>query len=75
MNDSEDISNIPQFKTITGIDKERLNTLNERQSIVLPSTAQLNADLRKSMDTARDELNSLATQENKQREKAKANCK
>ncbi|KAH4019275.1 hypothetical protein HBI81_192440 [Parastagonospora nodorum] len=67
------VKQLGTFKTITGIDKERLNTLNERQSIVLPSTAQLNTDLRKSMDTARDELNSLAIQENKQREKAKAN--
>ncbi|KAF2820946.1 hypothetical protein CC86DRAFT_459184 [Ophiobolus disseminans] len=67
------VKQLGQFNTTTGIDKDRLNELNDRQSIVLPSTAQLNADLRKAMDTARDQLNALARTENQQRDKAKAN--
>ncbi|GAB7354907.1 hypothetical protein MBLNU459_g5539t1 [Dothideomycetes sp. NU459] len=67
------VKQLGEFKTTTGIDKERLNTLDDRQSIVLPTTAQLNADLRKLMDTARDELNALAKTENAKADKAKAN--
>ncbi|MCJ1396732.1 hypothetical protein MMC18_009624 [Xylographa bjoerkii] len=68
------VDKLVMFRTTTGIDKDELNKLNDRSSIVLPSTAQLNDELRKAMDIARDELNNLVKLENSQSDKAKANA-
>ena len=59
-----------QFKTTTGVDKTNLKEVTDRSAIVLPTTNDLNQEMRERADKIYTALNNLARDENELRQKA-----